>query len=34
MKEEFEKDLCSPACVVCEYTGDAEINWRCTGALG
>lgn len=24
---------CSPACVVSEPNGEAEINWRCTGAL-
>ena len=24
---------CSPACVVDVNTGDAEINWRCTGLL-
>jgi len=24
---------CAPACVVSEPSGDAEINWRCTGAL-
>jgi len=22
---------CNPACVVSEDTGQAEINWRCTG---
>jgi hypothetical protein len=33
MKPEFAKDYCSPACVVSEETGEAEINWRCTGAL-
>jgi len=25
------KEGCSPACVVDEKTGTAEINWRCTG---
>lgn len=25
------KDGCNPACVVNVKTGDAEINWRCTG---
>ena len=33
----FEMDIlkhgCAPACVVSETTGNAEINWRCTGAL-
>jgi len=24
---------CAPACVVSEPNGEAEINWRCTGAL-
>ena len=33
MKEEFKKELCNPACVVNEVTREAEINWRCTGAL-
>ena len=33
MKEEFEKEYCSPACVVDEKSKTAEINWRCTGAL-
>ncbi|MBN2423142.1 hypothetical protein JXB41_08015 [Candidatus Woesearchaeota archaeon] len=33
MKPEFEKEICSPACVVDEKTETAEINWRCTGAL-
>jgi len=28
-----EKEGCSPACVVNARTGQAEINWRCTGAL-
>jgi hypothetical protein len=28
-----EKEGCSPACVVEVRTGEAEINWRCTGAL-
>jgi len=33
MKEEFENELCNPACVVFEETLATEINWRCTGAL-
>ena len=24
---------CNPACVVHEDTGEAEINWMCTGAI-
>ncbi len=28
-----EKPGCSPACVVSEATGMAEINWRCTGLI-
>ena len=28
-----KKEYCNPACVVNEATGEAEINWRCTGAL-
>lgn len=28
-----EAPLCNPACVVDVETGEAEINWRCTGAL-
>ncbi|MFC2143288.1 hypothetical protein ACFLQN_02720 [Candidatus Aenigmatarchaeota archaeon] len=32
--EPFEPlDGCNPACVIYEITGEAEINWRCTGAL-
>ena len=27
------KEGCNPACVVSEETSQAEINWRCTGAL-
>lgn len=27
------KPGCSPACVVSEDTGTAEINWRCTGLI-
>jgi hypothetical protein len=30
---DIEKEGCSPACVVNEATGQAEINWRCTGVL-
>ncbi len=30
---DIEKDGCSPACVVDVETGQAEINWRCTGLL-
>ena len=33
MNPEFEKEGCSPACVVSEETKTAEINWRCTGAI-
>lgn len=33
MMPEFEQENCNPACVVSEETGEAEINWRCTGAL-
>ncbi|MFH1451129.1 MAG: hypothetical protein ABIF89_00795 [bacterium] len=29
----IDKPGCSPACVVNIETGDAEINWRCTGLL-
>jgi hypothetical protein len=28
-----DKPGCSPACVVSEETGTAEVNWRCTGLL-
>jgi predicted secreted protein len=28
-----QKEGCAPACVVDVRTGQAEINWRCTGAL-
>jgi len=24
---------CNPACVVSEETGEAEVNWRCTGLI-
>jgi len=30
---DIEKEGCSPACVVYVETGEAEINWRCTGLL-
>jgi len=30
---DIEKEGCHPACVVNVATGEAEINWRCTGAL-
>jgi phosphate starvation-inducible membrane PsiE len=30
---DIEKSGCSPACVVNINTGEAEINWRCTGLL-
>jgi len=30
---DIEKEGCSPACAVNVETGEAEINWRCTGAL-
>lgn len=33
MKNEYENNLCNPACVVSEETKLAEINWRCTGAI-
>jgi hypothetical protein len=32
MKEEYAKELCSPACVI-DKEGNAEINWRCTGLI-
>jgi hypothetical protein len=31
-KPEYVNPLCSPACVIDE-NGNAEINWRCTGAM-
>jgi hypothetical protein len=32
--EPFEANpICNPACVVDISTGEAEVNWRCTGAL-
>jgi hypothetical protein len=30
---DIEMEGCSPACVINVETGEAEINWRCTGAL-
>ncbi|ODS39279.1 MAG: hypothetical protein A7316_05940 [Candidatus Altiarchaeales archaeon WOR_SM1_86-2] len=30
---DIEEPGCNPACVVNAVTGEAEINWRCTGAL-
>lgn len=30
---EIDKPGCAPACVVNVSTGEAEINWRCTGLL-
>ncbi len=30
---DIEKEGCSPACVVDIVTGEAEINWRCTGLI-
>jgi hypothetical protein len=33
MKQEYAKEMCSPACVVSDESGTAEINWRCTGLL-
>ena len=30
---ELEKEGCNPACVVDVNTGQAEINWRCTGLI-
>ena len=29
----LEKEGCNPACVIDVNTGEAEINWRCTGLL-
>lgn len=31
MKPEFEKEGCSPACVIYEDEDKIELNWRCTG---
>jgi hypothetical protein len=30
---DLEKPGCAPACVVNVVTGEATMNWRCTGAL-
>jgi len=30
---DIQKQGCSPACVINVETKEAEINWRCTGAL-
>jgi serpin B len=30
---DLKKEGCSPACVVSEDAGTAEINWRCTGLI-
>jgi len=30
---DIEKEGCAPACVVNVSTGEAEINWRCTGLI-
>ena len=30
---EVDSPGCNPACVIDIVTGDAETNWRCTGAL-
>jgi hypothetical protein len=30
---DVEQEGCAPACVVHVKTGQAEINWRCTGAI-
>jgi hypothetical protein len=30
---DIEKQGCNPACVVNVATKQAEINWRCTGAI-
>ena len=28
-----KREFCLPICLVNEATGEAEINWRCTGVL-
>ena len=33
MKPEFEKEGCSPACVIYEDEDKIELNWRCTGVV-
>ncbi len=30
---DLEKEGCNPACVIFTETGEAEINWRCTGLI-
>lgn len=30
---DLEKEGCNPACVIFTETGEAEINWRCTGLM-
>jgi len=30
---DIEKEGCAPACVINVSTGEAEINWRCTGVI-
>lgn len=30
---DIEKEGCAPACVINVSTGEAEINWRCTGLI-
>ena len=30
---EIDKPGCAPACVINVSTGEAEINWRCTGLI-
>jgi len=30
---DIEKPGCAPACVINVSTGEAEINWRCTGLI-
>lgn len=31
---DIEKEGCNPACVINVETKQAEINWRCMGAMG
>lgn len=33
MNPEFEKEGCSPACVIYEDEDKVELNWRCTGLV-
>lgn len=30
---DIQKSGCAPACVINVSTGEAEINWRCTGLI-